>query len=333
MARITGATSLLVLAALALAPDTGADAGAADKASPEARAVKLTQLEDRIRVEVGGKLFTEYRFAEPKDDPKAGPYVRPYLFPVLGPGGQQMTSDQKTSGGDHPHHRSIWVSHGEVNGADHWALDKNPTPRQRHVGFAKVEGDTIVQELEWEAKEGEGAPPLLRERRTLRFFVFADGSRGIDLTVHLMPAGTFAVTFGDTKEAGLCSVRVSKAISDTGTITNAAGATGEPAAWGKPAVWCDISGQVDGKPCGIAALDHPSNPRHPATWHVRQYGLMSANIFGLHDFDESRPENAGDFTIEAGQTATFRYRIVIHEGDAMSADLDTKFNEFAAGND
>jgi len=85
-----------------------------------------------------------------------------------------------------------------------------------------------------------------------------------------------------------------------------AGQTGEKETWGKPAKWCDESGMIDGKPYGVAILDHPNNPRHPSTWHVRAYGLIAANIFGLHDFDKTKPKGSGDFVMEAGKTVTFQ---------------------------
>lgn len=284
--------------------------------------VELKQTETAVKVTIDGKPFTTYRFAGTKDDPK---FVRPYFYPVLAADGAELTSDQATSGGDHPHHRSFYVAHGDVNGADHWSLmlgDKQP--RQRHLGFDKVEGDTIVERLAWDGTDGN---PMLDETRTFRFFTFDDGSRGVDLTVALTPAGEEPVTLGDTKEAGLCSVRVSKPISDTSTITTAAGLSGD-AAWGKAAAWCDLSGTIDGKPHGVAIFDHPANPRHPTRWHVRGYGLMTANPFGLSDFDKS-PEGTGAMKLEPGTTKTFRYRAVFHAGDAKAAEISEKFDAYA----
>lgn len=292
-------------------------------AKPAAKsAVELKQTETAVEVTVDGKPFTTYRFAPTKDDPQ---FVRPYFFPVLAADGAQLTSDQATSGGDHPHHRSFYVAHGDVNGADHWSLmlgDKQP--RQRHLGFDKAEGDTMVERLAWDGADGK---PVLNETRTFRFFAFDDGSRGVDLEVALTPAGDQPVTLGDTKEAGLCSVRVAKPISDKSTITTAAGLTGD-AAWGKAAAWCDLSGMVDGKPYGVAILDHPANPRHPTRWHVRNYGLMTANPFGLSDFDKAA-KGTGDMKLEPDKTTTFRYRVVFHAGDAKAAKVAEKFAAYA----
>lgn len=287
--------------------------------------VKLEEKDNHIAVSIDGKPFTDYYFATEGDRP----FVRPFFYPVLAADGTEMTNDQLRSAGDHPHHRSLYVAHGDVNGADHWSLMQKPIPQQRHLKFNRLEGDTLVQELEWEGKgteEGATAPPILHETRTIRFFALPDDSRGIDLTVELRALAD-SVTFGDTKEAGLCTVRVAKAISDTSTITNSAGQTGEAEAWGKPAAWCDISGKVDGKDYGVAILDHPDNPRHPTRWHVRGYGLMAANIFGLSDFDKAAP-GTGALTIKKDDTLTFRYRVIIHPGTAAEAKLDEKFEEF-----
>src|SRR5205823_12692863 len=109
--------------------------------------------------------------------------------------------------------------------------------KQRHMKFDKVEGDTIVEELEWEGATPD-APTILKETRTLRFFALDDGTRGIDLTVVFTPTKG-DVTFGDTKEAGIAAVRVHPEIGNNdkgakhrdGKLTNSTGATGEKAIW------------------------------------------------------------------------------------------------------
>jgi hypothetical protein len=298
-------------------------------AAPTSSAVKLTPHAASIDVTIDGKPFTAYRFDE-KDDPQ---FARPYFFPVLAADGTPLTLDQgrepEGQPRNHNHHRSLYVAHCDVNGADHWYLRlKDKQPRQRHIAFDKLEGDTIVQRLAWESADRKS--DVLNETRTLRFLALEDGVRGIDLTVALTPVDNQPVVLGDTEEAGFCSLRVAKAMSDTGTITNAEGKTGEKNTWGKPAKWCDISGTIDGKQYGIAVLDHPSNPRHPTRWHVRQYGLMCANPFGVHHFDlQNTPEGAGAMTLPPDKTTTFRYRVVIHPGSADQANLQQKFEAFA----
>jgi len=295
---------------------------AADAPAPSA--VKLTAEKDHIHVDIDGKPFTDYWFGAREDRS----FTRPFFLPVLAADGTPVTSDQYTvPRGDHPHHQSMWVSHDSVNGVDHWSLLGKPRPaRQNHLKFDRIDADAFVEELDWEDKDP--SKTLLHETRTMRFIAFPDGSRGVDWTVSLTPADG-PVTLADRKDAGLCAVRVATNIAKTETITNSKGDTGEKACWGKPADWCDISGTVNGKPYGIAIFDSPANPRHPTTWHVRQYGLMAANPFGYHDFNPKLDKHAGDFTIETGKTATFRYMVVVHEGDAAAAKLDEKYNKFA----
>src|SRR4051812_7272912 len=208
--------------------------------TPPSRAaeVKLTQDATSVKVTIDGKDFTTYRFL-PGDD-KA--FLRPFAYPVLATDGVAITSDQVvTNPKEHPHHRSVWVSHGDVNGVDHWSNKDKAV--QKHLGFDKAEGDTLVERLEWLNKD-PGAPALLKETRTLRFFALDDGTRGIDLTV-VLTAANGDVTFGDTKEAGLAAVRVHPEIgTDKGNkakLSNAKGAAGEKEIWGKPADWCDAS--------------------------------------------------------------------------------------------
>ena len=293
--------------------------------------VKLSEGATYIKVEIDGKPFTTYHFLAGDD----AAFHRPFCYPVQVADGQAVTSDQVvTNPKEHPHHRSVWVAQGNVNGVDHWSHAKG-AGIQKHIKFDKVEGDTIVEELEWSGKTPQD-PSLLKETRTLRFFALPDQTRGIDLTVVLTPTKD-EVTFGDTKEAGIAAVRVHPEIGNNekgekhrdGVLTNSKGEQGEKAIWGKSADWCDESGKINGKPYGIAIFDHPDNPRHPTTWHTREYGLHAANIFGLHDFDpKNTPKGAGDLKLEPGKALTFKYRILFHQGDAAAAKLDEKYKEW-----
>src|ERR1700761_4570961 len=69
-----------------------------------ADAVRITPLNDRLRIEINGKLFTEYHFTN---------VTRPYFYPVIGPSDSPMTREWPIGPGrgeehDHPHHRGMW---------------------------------------------------------------------------------------------------------------------------------------------------------------------------------------------------------------------------------
>ena len=79
---------------------------------------------------------------------------------------------------------------------------------------------------------------------------------------------------------------------------------------------------------GIAILDHPQNPRHPTHWMARGYGYCAACPFGLHSFDKE-PLGTGDLTIAAGESVTFRYRLIFHEGSAPEANVEGLWQQYA----
>jgi hypothetical protein len=242
---------------------------------------------------------------------------------------------------DHPHHRSLWFSHGLVNGVDFWAEAASFKGSPEHP-LGKIVHDRIV-----EAKSGADFGLLTTSQRwiapdesvpltstqTLKVYERPGSERLFDFDITLT-AGTQDVVFGDTKE-GAAGMRIaesmrlkgSRAKAGAGRIINSEGQA-DGAVWGKRANWVDMSGPIDGKIFGIAFMDHPANLRHPTRWHARDYGLFSANPFCEHEMDPSQPKGAGDFTLKAGQSITFRYRILIHEGDAAAAKISDRYQAY-----
>src|SRR5579864_413474 len=114
--------------------------------------VELREQANHVSISIDGKPFTDYWFGR-RDD---RPYVRPFFYPVLAADGAAVTSDQYTvKGGDHPHHQSMWIAQGDVNGVDHWSLAGRHPARQEHLKFDKIAGDTIVEELDWQNTDGK----------------------------------------------------------------------------------------------------------------------------------------------------------------------------------
>ena len=64
------------------------------------------------------------------------------------------------------------------------------------------------------------------------------------------------------------------------------------------------------------------------SWHARDYGLLSANPFGRHDFEKLKDNpTAGNHVIPAGGSLLLRYRLVFHRGDA---NIPSLFAAYAA---
>ena len=146
-------------------------------------------------------------------------------------------------------------------------------------------------------------------------------NRIFDLDITLTALDT-PVKLGDTKE-GFFAIRLADKLAEkggTGTMTNAEGAQKMKNVWGKPSPWVDYSGTLEGEQLGVAIFDHPQNPKHPTTWHSRDYGLFAANALGDHDFQNDKTKD-GSITIQPGKSLRFRYRVVIHPGDTAAAKV------------
>ncbi len=292
--------------------------------------VKMTELGDRVRVEVDGKLFTEYYFTNTP---------RPFCYPLLGVSDLPMTRNfpmQSPAGEehDHPHHRSFWYAHGEVNGVNFWDdRTVNPIAHQKFSKLKSGKKSGIIQaQNKWMTKDGKW---ICSDERTLTFYNQAN-PKIIDFEITLK-ASNGDVVFGDTKEGSLAiriaeSMRLAPGVDKSAKPGHIVQSTGivDGETWGKTAEWCDYNGLVNGKIVGIAIFDHPKNPRHPTWWHVRDYGLFAANPFGVHDF-EKKAKGTGDLKIRAGKSVTFRYRIVLHEGDEKAADIVGLYERYKRG--
>jgi hypothetical protein len=294
--------------------------------------VQLACHADRIDVTIDGEPFTSYAWAG---------HCKPILFPVRGPGGLALTrswplaDDVAGEAHDHPHHESVWFTHGSVDGIDFWrspdAAERRVTGRIEHLGIDRAERDVIETRSRWVGPDGT---IVCTDTRRL-VFAGDTASRSIDyaITIH---ADHGPVTFGDTKE-GSMGMRLPTPLQlrdadgshgAAGRCMNSAGDRGADV-WGKRARWVTFWGPVAGRTVGVSMLDHPGNLRHPTHWHAREYGLVAANPFGVHDFTGAAP-GTGDHTIPAGGTLALRYLLVFHEGDPQAAGIDDVWRRWTA---
>ena len=294
--------------------------------------VKLEQDGENVTVTVDGKLFTRYIT-------KSG--TKPVLYPIIGPTGVEMTrayplqDAMKLEKTDHPHHRSMWFTHGDVNQVDFWTEPAEDNPKKR--GFGKVvhkkflqiengEHPRIVTLNEWLNSKDE---KLLADYRTIEFAA-EKNRRWIDFDVKLVNEGEEPVKIGDTKE-GTFGIRVAAWMKvdaeKGGKIVNSLGAVDKDA-WGKAASWVDYHAPNGDSTLGIAILNHPSSFRFPTYWHVRTYGLFAANPFGVHNFLNSDDED-GSHEIKPGESIALGYRVLLHLGDEQSGRVPESFVEYA----
>lgn len=294
--------------------------------------VDIKQSSDRVSVSIDGKPFTDFFIGADT--------TKPYLHPLRTASGKLLTRSYpmevlEGEAKDHPHHRGLWFTHGVVNGLDFWANEKNQkgaaangrgnvvTKRVTAVESGKKQG-SIGATFEWQDLAGKA---VLAESRKMTFYSHPT-ERWIDFDVTLTAAAE-PVTFGDTKE-GMFALRLTTELEErkTGKMTTADGRQGEKQVWGTRSPWVDYAGTLQGEAVGVAILDHPTNPRHPTYWHSRAYGLFAANIFGVRDFENDKSKD-GSLTLKPGESLRFRYRVVIHPGDAAAAKIADNFAKYS----
>ncbi|MDX2248462.1 MAG: PmoA family protein [Bacteroidia bacterium] len=302
-------------------------------------ALQLKHTDQGVEIRMGEQILTALIF--PPN------LKKPVLYPVFTTGGQEVTRGfpihpRPGDRVDHPHHVGIWFNHGDVNGLDFWNNSEAIAPEKREqfgtiflrevqsVKEKKHQG--IVKTLsEWVTPDGT---VLLEEKTTYIFFAEADYwtvDRITELTVK-----TDSVTFTDSKE-GMYGIRlrqemelpsvkparrigsdgkvtekpVTENLTTSGTYLTSEGNTDE-SAWGKTARWVRLSGNIEGKTASVILMDHPQNPYFPAQWHARDYGLFAINNLGRNAYDKQTP--LIEYTLAHKQTATFRHRLIVHEG-------------------
>ncbi len=317
--------------------------------------LRLVPHKDSMDVMAGDKLFTTYRFS--------AEWVRPYFYPIHAPDGRALTrgypmdpkpGDQQ----DQPHQKSLWVAHGDINGTDNWSeLADKKTGKPKHgyqiargVKVVKGQGERVKFSglVDWVDVDKK---KQLEETRTVTLCA-TDAGRVIELKIDFH-ASEGDVTFGDTKESGLCAVRLACSMNakrDTrgendakgeGRIENSEGQVyekGEPSrpdvkgaefVWGRRARWICFSGPVAGKPAAVTILDHPSNLRHPTYWHARGYGLCGANPFGVAAFENDKTKN-GAHTLKKGGHLVLRYQALFSDRVPLKEEIEKQFKKFAA---
>lgn len=327
--KTTGATVL-----------TACSTFAADPALPNAKPVPDTQVlpqpYSQASFEYLGKELTRYHF---------GPELRrPFWYPITGPGGRSLTRmnmpydpgrsmtrdkqpDDPTKPEDplgHSHQTSVWICHKNVNGFDFWR-DGGPIAGQivhmterEGLEYDEVDGAaTLLTRNAWKDPEGD---TIMIDRRMAT--VFPDEGESWWMIIDLQfeaPEGK-PVTLGKTT-FGPLGLRMAKTVSvryGGGRILNSEGDRDEKGVFRKHARWVDYSGPVTRDQAGgIAVMDHPQNPNHPAIFHVRDNGWMGVTLSP----DEPR-------IIEPGKPLRLRYALWVHEGVPDAATIDRQWHTF-----
>ncbi|GAA4402089.1 hypothetical protein GCM10023187_16950 [Nibrella viscosa] len=348
--KTTRITTLFVAGVLLAAPGFAQKKGARVQLTPN-------EAQKKIEVSIDGKPFTAYFYP--------GPDVlkKPVLYPILTANGTAITrgwpiDPRPGERVDHPHHVGMWFNYGDVNGHDFWNNSNNvqghggPFGTIVHTGVTSIKSGNDQGELtvtaDWLDKDNK---PMLKEVTT---FVFrgTGNERSIDRTTTLT-ALTKDVLFKDNKE-GMIAIRVARQLEHpsnkpevftdasglatkvpsmdntgvTGHYKSSEGVEGENV-WGKRAKWMNLTGTINGENISVAIFDHPQNVGYPTYWHSRGYGLYAANPLGAKVMSEGK-DPAMNYTLPAGKSVTFRYRVVVTSNADSEKSMDKQAERFSA---
>jgi hypothetical protein len=342
------------------------------KKTPTLSAKKISQ--DEIRIYVDDEFFAEYR-----SDYKGTPIIWPICgvdqtlvtraWPMIDDVDTEQDPAMKTiyqnakiseRGGvkDHPHHRSLWFNHGDVNGGDFWGGTASVI-KQSQLLDLQCDGKTVVVQTENYWFNDKLNRNVCRDVRNVVFGVLdvnEKNFRYLDFNIEIF-ALEDGVSFGDTKE-GSFGIRVPSPTAMTtkklnpnwgGTFFNNQGEQGNDA-WGKPSKWVNYTGPAEKflvgddltrefskaddandfplTQIGVAVFSGPSSLGQHAWRHVRDYGLFASNPFGQHDFEPNNPQANGEQKLNKGDSMSFSFRVLFHNGELTTDDLNQVYQNY-----
>ncbi len=249
---------------------------------------------------------------------------RPFFYPLIGPSGKSITRMGHPAAADHSHHRSFWWGHNNIAGVNFWEETKNignkPQIRQDHWLHFQ-DGDTeasMAVQLGWYDSHNV---KLIQQDLIVLIKPLLNNELWMEIQTRFTP---IPVELKIPKtNFGFLGLRVAKTISarfGNGILSSSTGEITEKNIFAKPAKWMDYSGPADDKNDeGVTWFDHPINPRHPVSWHVRDDGWMSP-AFCLRD----------QYLLERTKPLELRYGLHIHAEKLIPENANKHFDSFAS---
>ena len=313
------------------------------------QSVEFIKGKNKIDVMMGGRHFTSYVYGNK--------HTKPMLVPLRTPSGIEVTRRnplEQLKGGsdDHQHHVGIFFAVDNVNGTKFWN-NVVPLPQIKHIKTTEAAGDNgkgkLATVMHWIDQNGK---ILLEENRSMAFLAGENEDEyAIDFSIDLIARQT-EVVFEDIEE-GVFAIRVAdclregdskvilkpgkplseESVSGTGRYFSSNGDETAKNVWGKRARWVALQGIRKDKVVGVAILNHPASINYPTYWHVRSYGLFSANPLGQGDFQrqskyKKNPVQPLRLTLKQGQKVHFRFLVVVYEGIRTHEQMEKRFREF-----
>ena len=249
---------------------------------------------------------------------------RPYLHPILAPDGiGELTENQP---GHHLWQHGLYVGLNDVNGVGFWTEGLNNS--QEHDGTfhphplapPELKDSTArwAVTTDWRDPSGQ---PLLTETQT---WSLTDRKDTLLLDLDWELRAQTDLRFGKYSYGGLF-LRMPWRAESKSTLLSSEGATSPQAAEGERARWIAVAMPLPGRVLaevgvvGMAILDHPSNPEHPAPWRVdNNYGIAPSRCI------------LGEWRLPRAATTRSRYRVFAFTREISREIIEGQWKHFAA---
>jgi putative membrane-bound dehydrogenase-like protein len=237
---------------------------------------------------------------------------RPYIHPLRDPTASLvLTHDQPT---DHPWQHGVFTGLHEVNGLDFWSEKSDQQHFVKLLDLVEA-NDRVGWRAQCDWISHDGTRVLDEEQAITVYNVDSADLYRIDFDWTLRPHGDKPVKIGGFDYGGF-AVRLNTATGHT--HLNSSGERGAETS-NHAASWCDVTVPFGDRAAGVTVLDHPSNFGFPSKWRVDGQGMINP-----------APSLKGDWSIPAGGSRTFHYRLIVHGGPAELEKLKGEFNQFGA---
>lgn len=258
---------------------------------------------------------------------------KPFFHPVSLVDGTVLTEDRPA---DHPWHHALWFCFKYINGVNFWEENRKTEKSDGITDWSNVKAATqpdnsakITMDLAYNHKDQK---PILSEKRTMLLSpTDKNGVYYIDWTSEFTACSDVDVLLDRTPllgepdgkawggYAGL-SVRLNGKGTDWEVTTENGPINFEKGTYRGKAIAMDFSGSFDGKPAGIAIIDHPENLNAPSPWYAiasnpMKYFSPAVICYKPH-------------TIPSGKTLELKYKVIIHPQKWNSENLKSQIKSY-----
>jgi len=253
---------------------------------------------------------------------RAAPDHRPYIHPILAPDGVGELTENEP--GHHLWQHGLYTGLNDVNGVGFWTEGLNNSKERDGTFHPQPLAPPLVagSQADWDVVTAWHSPdgkPMLTETQK---WLLEDRGDTLALDLEWELRAVTDLRFGKYSYGGLF-LRMPWRAATGADLLSSEGAVSPDDAEGKRARWIALAMPIPGRAsgaAGIAILDHPSNPEHPAPWRVDDnYGIVPSRCI------------AGEWRLSRGEATLNRYRVFVYVGGISQETVEAEWRQFAAG--